>query len=204
MRQIYYVYLWKNRCPWDFVHLQKQKMMKKIFTFLSASLLTLSAIAQTSFYDLKARTIDGKDFSFADLKGKKVMIVNTASECGLTPQYEDLEKLYKEYKDQNFTIIGFPANDFGKQEPGSNEQISEFCKKNYGVSFQMMEKITVKGENMDPVYKWLTSKEKNGKEDSDVKWNFQKYLIDEKGNLVEVISPRVKPTDEKIISFIKK
>lgn len=176
--------------------------MKRFNIFMLMLLLTGIASAQTSFYDLKAKTIDGKEFSFADLKGKKVMIVNTASKCGLTPQYEGLEELYKNYKDKNFVIIGFPANNFGKQEPGSNTEIQEFCKKNYGVSFQMMEKISVVGDDMDPVYQWLTQKAKNGKEDSSVKWNFQKYLIDEKGNLIEVVSPRVKPMDEKITNFI--
>jgi glutathione peroxidase len=163
-----------------------------------------NAVAQTSFYDLKAKTIDGKDFSFAELKGKKVLIVNTASKCGYTPQYEDLEKLYKTYKDKNFVIIGFPANNFMRQEPGSNSEIKEFCTKNYGVTFQMMEKISVKGDDKNDVYKWLTEKARNGKMDSDVKWNFQKYMIDEKGNLVDFASSGDKPMSDKIVNWIGK
>jgi glutathione peroxidase len=181
--------------------------MRSKIVLLVAVVVVLSAFAfkinTASFYDLKAKTIDGKEFSFAELKGKKVLIVNTASKCGYTPQYEDLEKLYKEYKDQNFVIIGFPANNFGRQEPGTNEDIKEFCTKNYGVSFQMMEKIDVKGDDMNAVYKWLTSKELNGKMDSSVKWNFQKYLIDEKGNLVDVVSSDEKPMGDKIVNWIK-
>ncbi len=180
--------------------------MKTKFSILLVAIIVLSAftikLPTTSFYDLKAKTIDGKEFSFADLKGKKIMIVNTASKCGYTPQYEDLEKLYKLYKDKNFVIIGFPANNFGKQEPGTNTEIKEFCTKNYGVTFQMMEKIDVKGDDMHAVYKWLTSKELNGKMDSSVKWNFQKYLIDENGNLVDVAYSNDKPMDEKIVNWI--
>ncbi|MFL5762842.1 MAG: glutathione peroxidase [Bacteroidia bacterium] len=159
--------------------------------------------ASKQFYDLKAKTIDGQDFNFSDLKGKKVMIVNTASKCGFTPQYKDLEELYKTFKDQNFVILGFPSNDFARQEPGTNTEIKEFCTKNYGVSFQMMEKIEVKGDGMDPVYRWLTSKELNGKVDSSVKWNFQKYLIDETGNLVDIAYSEEVPMCDKIVNWIK-
>lgn len=179
--------------------------MKSITSItLIVCLFIASAVNAQSFYDLKTKTIDGKDFNFSDLKGKKVIIVNTASKCGFTYQYEDLEKVYKEYKDKNLVIVGFPANNFAGQEPGTNEEIKEFCSKNYGVSFPMMQKISVKGNDMDPVYHWLTEKKLNGKEDSSVKWNFQKYLIDEKGNLVEVVYSKDKPTDEKIISWISK
>ena len=159
--------------------------------------------AAKAFYELKAKTIDGQDFNFSELKGKKVMIVNTASKCGFTPQYKDLEELYKTFKDQNFVIIGFPSNDFAKQEPGTNSEIKEFCTKNYGVSFQMMEKIEVKGDGMDPVYRWLTSKELNGKVDSSVKWNFQKYLIDEAGNLVDIAYSDEVPMSDRIVKWIK-
>ena len=177
-------------------------MKTKIFVlFLAIASFSLSVQAQT-FYDLKAKTIDGKDFSFAELKGKKVLVVNTASKCGYTPQYEDLEKLYKTYKDKDFVIIGFPANNFMHQEPGDNKEISEFCTKNYGVTFQMMEKISVKGKDMDAVYQWLTQKSKNGKMDSEVKWNFQKYMIDEKGNLVDVAYSGDKPMGDKILNWI--
>jgi glutathione peroxidase len=137
------------------------------------------------------------------LKGKKIMIVNTASECGLTPQYRDLEAIYEKYKDQNFIIVGFPANNFGAQEPGSDEQIASFCKKNYGVTFPMMSKISVKGKDMHEVYQFLTQKSKNGLQDSEVAWNFQKYLIDENGELVKVIQPQTLPTDREIILWIE-
>lgn len=159
-------------------------------------------IAQNSFYDFKVKDIDGNDFELSSLKGKKVLVVNTASKCGLTPQYEQLQELYEKYSDKNFTIIGFPANNFMKQEPGTNEEIAEFCQKNYGVTFQMMSKISVKGDDMHPLYKWLTSKSKNGVLDSEVGWNFQKYLIDENGKLVEMVEPKVKPNDDKIVSWI--
>jgi glutathione peroxidase len=164
---------------------------------------TATADNARQFYDLKAKTIDGQDFNFSDLKGKKVMIVNTASKCGFTPQYKDLEELYTAFKDKNFVIIGFPSNDFARQEPGTNAEIKEFCTKNYGVSFQMMEKIEVKGDGMDPVYRWLTSKELNGKMDSSVKWNFQKYLIDENGNLYDVAYSDDVPMCDKIVNWIK-
>ncbi len=166
--------------------------------------VTFSARSQTSFYDLKAKTIDGKDFDFASLKGKKVLIVNTASKCGYTGQYAELEKLYLTYKDSNFVIIGFPANNFLRQEPGTNKDIQEFCTKNYGVTFQMMEKISVKGKDMDPVYQWLTQKAKNGKEDSDVKWNFQKYLINENGQIFYMFSSKTSPLDALIVGWITK
>lgn len=177
--------------------------IKASLTFALLFITTMIIQAQ-SFYDLKAKTIDGKDFNFSDLKGKKVMVVNTASKCGFTYQYENLEKVYKEYKDKGFVIIGFPANNFGKQEPGTNDEIKEFCTKNYGVSFPMMQKISVKGDDMDPVYHWLTEKKLNGKMDSSVKWNFQKYLIDENGNLVDVVYSREEPTSDKIVSWIDK
>ena len=156
-----------------------------------------------SIYQFKVNDIDGQSFDFESLKGKKVMIVNTASKCGLTPQYEQLEAIYKKYKDNGFVIVGFPANDFMGQEPGSNEEIGDFCKKNYGVSFPMMSKISVKGKKMAPIYQFLTSKKHNGFEDSKVKWNFQKYLINEEGKLVKVIAPTTKPDDTSIISWIE-
>ena len=137
------------------------------------------------------------------LKGKKVLVVNTASKCGLTPQYEELEKLYGLYKDSNFVVIGFPANNFMGQEPGSNENIAAFCQKNYGVSFPMMSKISVKGKDMHPIYQFLTQKAKNGLEDNQVQWNFQKYLLDEEGFLVKVISPQTSPMDASIVDWIK-
>lgn len=156
-----------------------------------------------TIYQFKVKDINGNDFDLATLQGKKVMIVNTASECGLTPQYAQLEELYKTYKDKNFVIIGFPSNNFGAQEPGTNKEIATFCQRNYGVTFPMMEKIAVKDENVHPLYQFLTQKAQNGLIDNQVKWNFQKYLIDEKGQLVKVIQPQTLPTDQEIVNWIK-
>ena len=156
-----------------------------------------------NIFQFKVKTLTDKDFDFSSLKGKKVMIVNTASECGLTPQYKDLQTIYDTYKDKNFVIVGFPANNFGSQEPGTNKEIAEFCQQNYGVSFPMMAKISVKGDDMHPIYQFLTQKSKNGLEDSEVAWNFQKYLLNEKGELVKVISPKTLPTDVVITNWIK-
>lgn len=157
-----------------------------------------------TLYDFTVEAIDGSKFDLADLKGKKVMIVNTASECGLTPQYEGLEELYQAKKDDGFVIIGFPANNFGAQEPGSNEQIAAFCQKNYGVSFPMMAKISVKGDDMHPLYKWLTTKTQNGSADHEVAWNFHKFLVDENGHLVKEIQPQTLPADPEIVDWIEK
>ncbi len=157
-----------------------------------------------SIYDFKVKTIDGKEFDFSSLKGKKVMIVNTASKCGNTPQYSDLEKLYKQYGGDKFVIIGFPANNFMHQEPGSDAEIKNFCTMNYGVTFPMMSKISVKGDSIHPLYLWLTKKQYNGVSDAVVKWNFQKFLIDENGNWVKTIAPRTKPYDPEIIDWLTK
>jgi glutathione peroxidase len=156
-----------------------------------------------NIYQFKVKDIEGNAFDFATLKGKKIMVVNTASECGLTPQYEQLQKIYSEFKDKNFVIVGFPANNFGAQEPGNNQEIKTFCTRNYGVTFPMMEKISVKGDDMHPLFHFLTEKSKNGLGDSEVEWNFQKYLINEKGELENVISPRVLPNDKEITDWIK-
>lgn len=196
--------------------------MKKLSSFLLISLLMLSCQNQAqnqgntaqkkdnktttmekqTIYQFKVTDLYGNEFDFASLKGKKILIVNTASECGLTPQYKDLEAIYGKYKDKNFVIVGFPANNFGAQEPGSNEQIATFCQKNYGVTFPMMGKISVKGNDKHELYKFLTEKSKNGLQDSEVEWNFQKYLINEQGELVKVLSPRVLPTDNQIVGWI--
>jgi len=175
--------------------------MKLLFVALFF-LSSIAIVAQNNIYQFKAKTIDGDTFDFASLKGKKVMIVNTASKCGLTPQYKELQALYEQYKNKGFIIIGFPANNFQKQEPGSDLEIKEFCSLNYGVTFPMMAKISVKGDDMSPIYQWLTKKELNGKEESQVKWNFQKYLINEEGQLERVIDPKVKPNDPQIIQWI--
>jgi len=164
---------------------------------------TTKTIMNSSIYQFKTEDLSGDTFDFSTLKGKKILIVNTASKCGLTPQYEQLEALYKEYKDKNFVIIGFPANNFASQEPGSNAEIGAFCQKNYGVTFPMMGKISVKGDDQNEIYQFLTQKSKNGVQDSEVEWNFQKYLINEKGQLEKVISPKTLPTDPEIVSWIK-
>ena len=180
-------------------------MMKTINLVLLFSLIfPVFVLAQNkNFHDFSAKTISGEMLDFSTFEGKKVLIVNTASKCGLTKQYTDLEALYKEYGGENFEIIGFPANNFLSQEPGTDEEIEEFCQVNYGVSFQMMSKISVKGKDMDPVYQWLTDEEQNGKEDSKVSWNFQKYMVDENGNLVGHLSPKTNPKDEEIINWLK-
>jgi Glutathione peroxidase len=184
--------------------------MRKII-LLGLAILSLNTYSQNitktkvmkTLYDFKTRTIDGKEFDLASLKGKKVLIVNTASKCGFTPQYKELEELYKTYGGDKFVIIGFPANNFANQEPGSDSEIKSFCSLNYGVTFPMMSKISVKGDDIDPIYQWLTRKELNGKMDSEVKWNFQKYLIDEHGNLVDEVDSKILPTSDKIVNWIK-
>lgn len=183
----------------------------KYFTFIiTLFILTMENLqAQNNadnqtIYQFTVEDINGKPFALADLKGKKVMIVNTASKCGLTPQYKELEALYQQYKDKDFIIIGFPANNFLGQEPGSNEQIASFCSINYGVTFPMMSKISVKGKNMHPLYQFLTQKSKNGVEDSKVKWNFQKYLIGRDGKLEKVIDPKTLPSSDEVKQWIEK
>ena len=193
--------------------------MKKIFGCLCACLLmschnqaqttTTVAVKTTpmekqNIYQFKVTDITGAEFDMASLKGKKVMIVNTASKCGLTPQYKELEALYKQYKDQNFVIVGFPANNFGAQEPGTDKEIASFCQLNYGVSFPMMSKVSVKGNDMCALYQFLTQKAKNGLQDSEVEWNFQKYLINAQGELEKVIKPQVLPNDSSVVEWIRK
>ncbi|QQS51417.1 MAG: glutathione peroxidase [Bacteroidota bacterium] len=179
-------------------------MKAQFFSSIALSLfMSLTAFSQSSFYDFKVNAIDGSPFDLSTLKGKKVLVVNTASKCGLTPQYADLEKLYKEYAEKGLVVIGFPANDFLSQEPGTNEEIQTFCSVNYGVTFPMMEKISVKGKEIHPLYAWLTSKDKNGVMDSEVKWNFQKYMIDENGVLVDVAFPKDEPYGAKIINWLE-
>jgi glutathione peroxidase len=174
----------------------------KLMLLFSLLTFSLTGFNQTSgFYDFKVKTLEGGDFDFSSLRGKKVMIVNTASKCGYTPQYKDLEEMYEKYQG-DLVIIGFPANNFANQEPGSASDIQKFCTEKYGVTFPMMEKISVKGDDMHPLYMWLTSKDKNGVIDSEVKWNFQKYLIDENGKLVDVIYSKEKPSSEKVTAWI--
>ena len=190
--------------------------MKTYLSFAPAFLSVVAILISSSFsvdhqiknkkmsiHEFKVESISGESYDFSNLKGKKIMIVNTASKCGLTPQYQQLEALYQKYKNDNFVIIGFPSNDFMGQEPGSNEEIVTFCKKNYGVTFPLMSKVKVKGKGMCDVYSFLTNKSKNGLEDNKVQWNFQKYLLDENGHLVKVISPRITPDDSQISAWIE-
>lgn len=170
-----------------------------------ATIVSLSGMAQSkSFYDFTVKDIDGREFDLSSLKGKKVLVVNVASKCGFTPQYKELEELYEKYGKDNFVIIGFPANNFLWQEPGSNEEIKEFCTLNYNVTFPMMAKISVKGKDIAPLYKWLTDKKENGVQDAKVEWNFQKFMIDENGNWAGVASPKTKPMSEEIVGWIEK
>jgi glutathione peroxidase len=177
--------------------------MKQISLVLITILTLTTVYGQNSFYDYTTKTLSGQDFKLSDLKGKKVMVVNTASKCGLTPQYKDLQALYEKYGNSDFVIIGFPANNFLSQEPGTNEEIAEFCEVNYGVTFPMMSKISVKGKDQDPIYKWLTEKELNGKLDSEVQWNFQKYFINEDGEFAGMLEPKEKPDSQKVIDWIE-
>ena len=152
----------------------------------------ISAIENKSIYDFKVTALNGDTIDFADFRGKKILIVNTASKCGFTPQYEGLEQLYQKYKDR-LVVIGFPCNNFLSQEPGSNEKIKAFCTKNYGVSFPMAAKISVKGKNIAPIYKWLCNKSENGVMDAKISWNFNKFLLDENGKIIAWFPSKVTP-----------
>lgn len=170
----------------------------KILTSILFSLITMSISAQnTDLYSYSFIDIDGKEVSMSQFKGKKILIVNVASKCGYTPQYEGLQKLHEQYGNK-VTIIGFPCNQFMKQEPDGESEIKEFCQKNYGVEFLMASKIDVKGDAQHPIYRWLTSKQLNGVEDSKVGWNFQKYLIDEEGKYLQFFEPGVEPLAEEL------
>jgi glutathione peroxidase len=155
-----------------------------------------------TIYDFSVPGLDGKTISFKDFKGKKILIVNTASKCGYTPQYTALQQLHEKYKDK-LVIIGFPANNFGGQEPGANPEIKEFCKKNYGVTFLMAEKVSVKGADMHPLFKWLTTKTENGVMDASIQWNFTKFMLDEKGTLLKMFSSSVDPMSEEVTNHLK-
>jgi glutathione peroxidase len=194
-------------------NIQKKFEMK---TLMLAMVLSVT-LTGTSIYDFKAPGLTGGTINFADFKGKKIMIVNTASKCGNTPQYADLEKLYNQYKDK-LVIVGFPANNFGQQEPGTNEEIHEFCTKNYGVTFPMAEKVSVKGDDIDPLFKWLVdqSNEMAKKIPTDnskdlawrdflrnpITWNFTKFLLDENGNLIAVFHNKVNPMSEEVLKYL--
>ncbi|SFM97457.1 glutathione peroxidase [Chryseobacterium oleae] len=191
--------------------------MKNVFLWLLSTVAFLqSCINQKSeisqaktnelmgktIYDFKVESLDGNEINFADFKGKKILIVNTASECGFTPQYADLEKVYEEYKDK-LVIVGFPANNFGGQEPGTNTEIGAFCQKNYGVTFPLAAKVSVKGDDTAPIFKYLTEKELNGVKNTTILWNFTKFLIDENGKLVDTFISTTKPTDDAITKYLK-
>lgn len=173
-----------------------------LFTMSKASKIKDSGEPVSPIYAIEINALDGTALDLSEFKGKKLMIVNVASKCGLTPQYEELQKLHETYGDK-LAIIGVPCNQFLNQEPGTSEEIAAFCSKNYGVSFQLTEKIDVKGKDQHPLYQWLTQKSINGAKDSEVSWNFQKYLIDEKGNLEAVFSPRTTPLDKEITDYLK-
>ncbi len=181
--------------------------MKWIFSLLALPLFSCAPPPPDdlpkTIYEYKVESLDGGTINFADYRGKKILIVNTASKCGFTPQYAGLEDLYKKHSDK-LVIIGFPANNFGKQEPGSNEEIGTFCQKNYGVTFPMAAKVSVKGKDIAPVYQWLTNESANGYKSSTVGWNFQKYLINEKGELVGVFESSVKPDAPELMAAIEK
>ena len=166
-----------------------------------AIIVSLYLMLAGSLYDFKVNGLEGGQIDLAKYKGKKILIVNTASQCGYTPQYDDLQKLYDKYKN-TLVIVGFPANNFGGQEPGSNEEISAFCKRNYGVTFPMAEKVSVKGEDIHPLFRYLTDEAKKMGIDDPIKWNFTKFLVDEKGKLVAVFPSRVKPMGEEIAKYL--
>ncbi|AYO57556.1 glutathione peroxidase [Chryseobacterium sp. 6424] len=189
--------------------------MKKIFIFLLAAAAFVQNCtnhkqeisqdkntAMKSIHDFKVGSLDGNEIDFADFKGKKILIVNTASACGFTPQYADLEEISKKYSDK-VAVVGFPANNFGNQESGTNEEIGAFCQKNYGVTFPMAAKVSVKGDDIAPVFKYLTDKDLNGVKNTTILWNFTKFLLDENGRLIDTFVSTTKPTDEAIVKYFR-
>jgi glutathione peroxidase len=190
------------RVPSDQI-LKKYLQMKKFLLFaLSVAGVLFIAAQSKTIYSYKVEGLTGDEIDFSKFKGKKILVVNTASKCGFTPQYADLEKIYQDYKDK-LVIVGFPANNFGQQEPGTNEDIHSFCEANYGVSFPMAAKVSVKGEDIAPIFKFLTEKKLNGVKDTDIAWNFTKFLLDDKGKLINSFPSKVKPTDEAIVKYLK-
>jgi glutathione peroxidase len=188
---------------------KKNSTMKKILIAFT-SLILVSFIlpnkkdfsTKSSIYQFKVDGLNGDVIDFSKFKGKKILIVNTASKCGFTPQYEYLEKLYKTYSDK-LVIVGFPANNFASQEPGTNDEIKAFCTKNYGVTFPMAAKVSVKGDDIAPIYKWLTNKSENGVMDAEITWNFNKFLLDENGNLITKFDSKVTPMSDEIVKYLK-
>jgi glutathione peroxidase len=197
---------------------KKEIMFRKIYLLATSVLALACASSQerpanapnpssmspnNSFYQFKMKTLDGKLIDFQEYKGKKVLLVNTASKCGYTPQYTELEQLWDSYKDKNVVVLGFPANNFMAQEPGTNDDIMDFCQKNYGVSFPVFEKIDVTGDKQHPLFKWLSHKDQNGWNDQAPSWNFCKYIINEKGELIGFYPSKVKPLDKEIVEKLQ-
>ena len=177
--------------------------MKYILTLVAVVMMSAFTLPDNgSIHSFKVKSIEGGTIDFAKFKGKKILIVNTASKCGYTPQYEALQKVYDQYKDK-LVIVGFPANNFGGQEPGSDGDIQEFCKARFGVKFPLASKVSVKGEDMAPIYQWLTSKAKNGVLDADIKWNFNKFLLDENGKMIAYFPSKVTPNSDYILKYVK-
>ena len=171
-----------------------------IFAYFYPKVKNLQAV--DSIHRFKVEGIAGDEIDFADFEGKKILVVNVASECGYTPQYVQLQELYETFK-HKLVVVGLPSNDFGGQEPGSNTSIAHFCKMRYGVSFPMTTKVHIKGPEVHPLYHWLTHQSENGVMDSEVEWNFQKYLLNEKGQLINTFLSAVSPFDELILSQIE-
>ena len=174
----------------------------KYFSFIALLLLFAFRPATSSIHQFKVPSIDGGSIDFSQYKGKKILVVNTASKCGYTKQYKGLEELYEQHKDK-LVVIGFPANNFGGQEPGTNEEIKAFCTGNFNVTFPMAAKVSVKGKDIDPLFKWLTTQSENGVMDSEIGWNFNKFLLDENGKLIQHFDSKVEPTSEEITNYLK-
>lgn len=179
----------------------KTFIMMAVLAFFGNSLHAQKKVS-SSIYDIKIKDVSGKDVNLNQFKGKKILFVNVASKCGFTKQYKGLQELYSKYKDK-LVVIGLPCNQFGGQEPGTEKEIQSFCTLNYGVEFPITEKIEVKGDNQHPIYAWLTDKSKNGVKNSSVKWNFQKYLVDENGNFIDYWYSMTKPMSSKITKYLE-
>lgn len=176
--------------------------MKYYLTIAIAVMLSAFTLpGSPSIHSFKVKSIEGGTIDFSRFKGKKILVVNTASKCGYTPQYEALEKVYEQYKDK-LVIVGFPANNFGGQEPGSDGEIQEFCKARFGVTFPLASKVSVKGDDTAPIYQWLTHKNQNGVLDAEIKWNFNKFLLDENGKMIAYFESKVKPDSEEILKYL--
>lgn len=179
------------------------KQIQKLIAIVAIIFLAAFTLPQkNSIHQFKVTSIEGGIIDFSKFKGKKVLVVNTASKCGYTPQYEALQKIYKEYGNK-LVVVGFPANNFAGQEPGTDGEIQEFCKARFGVTFPLASKVSVKGNDMAPIYKWLTSKAENGVIDAEIKWNFGKFLLDENGQVINYFPSSVKPDSEEILKYIK-